>query len=101
MTMQKRTIFRDSGETDDEEIPERDPKQLFERGSIARQILPQLQFIVGVYMEDATKAALVQGFLKWVPGDRLEEYLVLSLEYGMKRVMPRAQKATRRVSIRR
>jgi len=97
----KRPMFRDPADVDDEEIPERDPKQLFEKGSIARSILPQLQFLVGVYMEDTTRAAMVQGFLKWVPGDRLEEYLVLALEYGMKRVMPKAPKSTRRVVIRR
>lgn len=101
MTIQKRPSLRELSELEDEEIPDRDPKATFERGSIARQILPQLQFIVGVYMEDPVKAGQVQGFLKWVPGDRLEEYLVLALEYGMKRVLPRTSKGARRAVVRR
>lgn len=91
MTTRRKQVASDLEDLEEDEIPEVDPKATYVKGSIAKDIIPRLQFIIGIYVEDAEKVKKIQGFLSWVPPERLEEYLVLALDYAFKKVSPKAR----------
>jgi hypothetical protein len=76
-------------ESDDDEIPEAAVQALFERGSVAREIMPRLFLLVRIYIEDDAEKAKISGFLSWVPGETLEKFLAMALEYAAKKTLPK------------
>jgi hypothetical protein len=73
----------------EEDAPDVDLREIYVKGSITRDVLPRLIRIIEVSMDDGVRKSKILGFLKWVPPDHLEGFLILALEYGCDKTMPR------------
>jgi hypothetical protein len=91
MSTTKPPSAREFAELEDEAI-EVDLREIYVKGSITRDILPRLVSMVEAGVVDEMRKAKVLGFLKWVPASHLEGFLILALEYGCDKTMPRMAK---------
>lgn len=58
-----------------------------EPGSIAEEILPKLRLLAQIHAEEAMREKILH-FLGWIPKEELEKFLVLTLDYAVRRTHP-------------
>lgn len=77
------------GEFDLEEDDDRDRVDVFKKGEIGRVLRTPLLELAAHYREGPAREH-IENFVKWLPEVNMEQFLMLCLEYGAQKTMPKS-----------
>ena len=87
MSVARKTPLR-PGEFDLEEDDVRDRVDVFKKGEIGRVLKTPLLELAAHY-RDGPQRERIEGFIKWLPEENMEQFLMLCLEYGADKTLPK------------